>query len=263
MNLATTVEQHAETRYTIAQAGQRFVGRVLESDPAAFLRGVRLLARDVPTPESMLESEDLRKELAGLALKGAVHLHGHYHRTVAQYCAGSPNLETITVLLNRDADPRCALRNWTRQFLHDFAATHPWPVAVRGAMILRKQRRRPLSLNALCVKIGTSRSALTRSFRQQYGFSVAEYHRRARLQWVCEELRLPASNTESVALRAGFKSLSSLCQCLCAQTGLTPTQVRRLSYDGCRDLLESTLSLRSVQYLRDTALALWFVAELI
>ena len=119
-----------------------------------------------------------------------------------------------------------------------------------------KQRRRPLSLDALCLKIGTSRSALTRCFRQQYGVSVAEYHRRARLQWVCEELRLANSNTESVALRAGFKSLSNLCQCLRAQTGLTPTQVRRLSYDACRDVVESALSLRRIQCLGEVALAL-------
>jgi AraC-like DNA-binding protein len=114
-------------------------------------------------------------------------------------------------------------------------------------MILRKQRRRSIRLDWLCTRVGASRTALTRGFREHYGMSVATYHRRAKLRWVVEELRRPGSNVESVAIRAGFKELSGLCHALRVQTGLTPTEVRHLTDDSCCDVFERHLSLAAVR----------------
>jgi AraC-like DNA-binding protein len=251
MNVATIVEEHAERRHTIAHAGQRFVGRLLKPDPAAFVRAIRLLAREIPKSQSLLDKDALRKELAEYALRSAVHLHAYYHSTVAPVCGGSSHLETIAVIWGDcQIDARFVLRKWVREFLDAFAATHPWPAAVRAAMLLRKQRRRSIRLDLLCARVGASRAALTRGFRQHYGMSVAEYHRRAKLQWVLEELRRPGSNVESVSLRAGFRGLSSLRQSLRAHTGLTPTQVRCLSEDACRHLFDAELSLSSIKCLK-------------
>lgn len=93
-------------------------------------------------------------------------------------------MNTVSVLwTNRDGDPLLAMRPWVHAFVEDSNVTHPWPAAVRAAIILRKQRRRWIRIERLCSRLNVSKTALTHRFRQLYGMSLAEYHRRAKMAW--------------------------------------------------------------------------------
>ena len=85
---------------------------------------------------------------------------------------------------------------------------------------------------------------LTDNFRKLYGVSLSEYHRRAKIGWAVGELVASNVCVESVALRAGYRSPGSFHEAFRSATGSTPAEVRRLSRDARRDVLDGPLSLR-------------------
>ena len=233
-------------RHQLARASQLFAGRCLDVDPAYVLRAVRLLARDMPRATTPAQHDLLRKEGVECASRAVLRVHAEYHRAIdSAQCAGAP-MHTVSLLLEGTGTPRLALRRWARAFLADFSRTHPWPAAVHAAAILRRQRRRWIRIQRLCVELGVSRTALTRRFRQLYGMSLADYHRRAKMAWAIREFAASDACVESVALRAGYSSPGAFYDTLSCLTRLRPAQVRRLSRDELRDVLDGPLSLRMV-----------------
>ena len=80
-----------------------------------------------------------------------------------------------------------------------------------------------------------------------YGMSLAHYQRRARLAWAIAQLLQSDACIESIALRAGYKSTASFYTALRSLTDLSPTQVRRLSSEEVRELLDGPLNLGLVR----------------
>ena len=237
--------EEAVWAHAVSRALQLFVGRTIEMDPAYFKRGIRFLSRELPPARTSWEREQLRRSLVESCLRTAIQMERAYARVAPGHSAAPP-VKTIEVLWrDRAVDPRWTIRHWGREFLAAFNETHPWPPAVRAAIILRKQRRRWVRLEALCRRIGVSSSALTRDFQRAFGLSSGEYHRRAKLEWVVAELRQPDSNVESIALRAGYSRVPSLYHALRVQTGLTPSDIRRLSRDELLNLVETRLALHA------------------
>ncbi len=233
-------------RHQLARASQVFVGRAVDVDPAYVLRAVRLFARDVPVPVTPEQADLLRKELTQCALRLTLRVHSEFHRTIdAAHCASTP-IDAISVLLrdNGPGDIRMAFRRWGHAFLEEFARTHAWPAAVHAAVILRKQRRRWFRTDGLCRRLGVAKTTLTDSFRKLYGVSLSEYHRRAKIGWAVGELVASNVCVESVALRAAYRSPGSFHEAFRSVTGSSPTEVRRLSRDAVRNLVEGPLSLR-------------------
>jgi AraC-like DNA-binding protein len=179
-------------------------------------------------------------------LRLTLRVHSEFHRTIdATHCASTP-IDAMSLLL-RDAgsgDARMVFRRWGRAFLEEFARTHSWPAAVHAAIILRKQRRRWVTTERLCSRRGVAKTTLTDHFRKLYGLSLSDYHRRAKLGWAVGELVASDFCVESVALRAGYRSPGSFHEAFRSVTALTPTDVRRLSRDALRDLLDGPVSLR-------------------
>jgi AraC-like DNA-binding protein len=84
-------------------------------------------------------------------------------------------------------------------------------------------------VRTLARELATSASTLTRAFRGEYGVSIGEFVRQARVRLIVTGLREPQASIKLLAAQAGFASRTSLYAALMHYAGLTPTQVRSLS----------------------------------
>jgi AraC-like DNA-binding protein len=147
--------------------------------------------------------------------------------------------------ISNSPDPRKAFESWTRAFLWAFDATHPIHPSERAATILRTRFRNPPDLDGLAREVGASKSALTRSFREQYGMSCGEYLTRFRLAWFTTALRGPGSRASQLAEEAGYSRYHNLCDALRRRTGLTPHEIRGLTDDEFLNLQSVNLALHA------------------
>ena len=92
------LSSNGQWRHRIAWATQMFAGRLLETDPAYFLRAVRFLARELPASVALHERETLRKELVECALRASLRFHTEYHRLMGSECCTAAPLDTIAAL---------------------------------------------------------------------------------------------------------------------------------------------------------------------
>jgi AraC family transcriptional regulator len=83
------------------------------------------------------------------------------------------------------------------------------------------------SLTELAEAVGVHPVHLSRCFRREFGVSIAEYARNARLEWAAGALASDRSLVE-VALGAGFADQSHFTRAFRRHTGVTPGRYRRL-----------------------------------
>jgi AraC family transcriptional regulator len=70
---------------------------------------------------------------------------------------------------------------------------------------------------------------LARVFRRHYRCTVGEYVRKLRLEFACREIAASDAPFAQIALAAGFADQSHFCKTFRSQTGMTPSQFRRIS----------------------------------
>lgn len=83
------------------------------------------------------------------------------------------------------------------------------------------------SLTALAREVGVHRVHLGRAFRDRFGVSLGEYHRRLRVGWAETQLRAGAEPIGSIAQRAGFADHSHFTRVFKRIHGTTPEAWRR------------------------------------
>lgn len=75
---------------------------------------------------------------------------------------------------------------------------------------------------------------LAREFRRQQGLTIGAYVRKLRVELACRELIASDQPIVDIAVKAGFCDHSHMTRVFHRQTGLTPTEFRRLRPSGMR-----------------------------
>lgn len=100
----------------------------------------------------------------------------------------------------------------------------PWLYKVREIVHARLPAH--VSLTALGEEVGVHPVYLSRRFRREFGMTLAEYARAARLEWAREQLASDRSLAQ-IALEAGFSDQSHFTRAFRRHTGTTPGAYRR------------------------------------
>jgi AraC family transcriptional regulator len=90
---------------------------------------------------------------------------------------------------------------------------------------------RTFSLEEVAHEAGIHPFHLARSFRQHLRCTVGERVRQLRVEFACRQLANNESPLVQIALRAGFSHQAHFCRVFKQQTGMTPSDFRRL-YSG-------------------------------
>lgn len=117
----------------------------------------------------------------------------------------------------------CELIAWSGRSLRSEGPGASWVFRARD--LLRDRFNESLTHSEIAAAIGVHPVHLARQFRRTFGCTVGEFIRRARIDFVCRELRTDAGLSE-IALRAGFADQSHLGRVFKRATGLTPRQFR-------------------------------------
>lgn len=102
----------------------------------------------------------------------------------------------------------------------------PW--LQRAIEYLRANFRESPTLAQVAEAAGVHPVHLAREFRRRQGMTVGEYIRRLRVEWACQELVGSKQPIVDIAVNAGFSDHSHMTRVFHRQTGLTPTEFRRL-----------------------------------
>lgn len=95
-----------------------------------------------------------------------------------------------------------------------------WVETVRD--VLHAHLDRPLRVADLAKQVGVHRVHLGRVFRERFGQSLGDYHRRIRIEWAARELLLGHASVTDVAQRAGFADQAHFTRFFKRIMGATP-----------------------------------------
>lgn len=84
----------------------------------------------------------------------------------------------------------------------------------------------PLRVSDLSREVGVHRVHLGRAFRQRYGVSLGEYHRRARVRWAAAKLAGGDELAADIAAQAGFADASHFTRVFRRVVGVAPNAYR-------------------------------------
>lgn len=240
----------SEWMYAARVTCQEFHNQTLHADRSDFEHAIDWLRRTAPEAGSIQEADALKALLKDCVLGAGIVFHQAYHaRVLHKRCLASPVEASFHVWTAHDADPRAILTPWSRAFLSAFDDAHPLSLAERAAAILRERFTNPPDLDELASLLGSSRRALTRSFRRDLEMAHGDYLTRVRLGWFVEEVRKPGANMAHAAEEAGYQSYHNLVDAFRRLTALTPTEIQRLNHNERRELLDKRLALSKARRL--------------
>lgn len=226
----------SEWSFAVATELQRAVGEVLGVSRDGFQKEIKGLAYRLPAPRDSGERVDLCRRLLEFSLRVGRTFHDYYpHVRGCQFVPA----ETLVTWNDPVTDPRKALENWLTAYTTLFDRHHRQSLARKAESLLGRDPRQPLNLTSLARQVGSSRSALLRSFTRELGMSPLEYHARARLVIGVSALR-DAVKVADAGRRAGYQSVKNFNHALQKYAGLTPSQVRQLPssrFERLRDAL--------------------------
>lgn len=239
MSGADGFRRHVEWTYNLRSVCQSFYCTCMNTDRAEFNGAIVWLADAAPPPETLQESEVLKDRLKLCAFETGTVFHQDFHRrTGRRSCQGSPVEAALSVWACHEFDARRTLRTWARVFFERFDAAHTVSAAERAAGILRERVADPPGLDSLALAVGASRSALTQDFRRRYGISCGEYLTRLRLRQFVTTMLDSTAQAGQLAEQAGFRRYQGLYEALRRRTGVRPSEVRSLTLDQLRELLD-------------------------
>lgn len=92
--------------------------------------------------------------------------------------------------------------------------------------LLREQYRDRLRFDDIAVQVGVSRTHLATVFRAHHGYTMGEFVRRLRIDYIKQQLRTTARSIAEIALAAGFADQSHCTRVFRAHLGLPPIEWR-------------------------------------
>jgi AraC-like DNA-binding protein len=211
-------------------------GLLLLADPADTPALLHRLVQRIPAAVGSTERQLLRGLLLEFAFRWSRRLHAAAHATQPAACEfdGTAPLETF---LNDGAhDSRTAFAAWIDRFSSELLRQHQPSTALQAARRLREGYARSLRLPLLARECHTTPARLASEFRRQFGISIPQYRRTARLVEALERVR--HEKVEAVALQVGYRSSKNFYRAFRGLTGMTPTEFRQLSTDRAEAVLE-------------------------
>jgi AraC-like DNA-binding protein len=228
-----------EWLFSLMAACQRLAGATSEADRTRFLEAFENFARELPLPESAVERLMLHQCALSSFLWAGHQFHRDFHARVRPGdCAAGP-IDRVIRRCRGPFDHPPDVRRWAAEFLDAFHLEHHWPVAARAASLLQRRFAVPLDVPWIARELGCSRTILMTSFADAFGMTMTAYIRRLRIRRSIASFRDRESNVAAVAREVGYESTKNLYRALKQATGLTPTQIRDLSHDEFRSLLDS------------------------
>jgi AraC-like DNA-binding protein len=215
---------------------QAVEGGALLVDPDDAQLTLERLGRELPEPQTHLE----RLLLRGLLLEVACRCGHRLHR---QKCDGRTacNFTEASILEkffgDRTPDPRQPFLRWVQQFFGEFARVHPQSAARKLARRLRRSCGEHLDLAACAASLNMGPAQLRRAFFREFGQSIREYQRCARIMAALE--MAGSANVARIALEVGYKSKKNFYRAFTRLTGTTPAAFRRLTPVKRHEIVES------------------------
>ena len=117
----------------------------------------------------------------------------------------------------------CELAGWSARAARSEPRGPSWAYLARD--LLHDRFHESLELEGIAAELGVHSVHLARQFKRTFGWTVGDYVRRLRVEFVCEQLAAGKPLAE-LALRAGFSDQSHLTRVFKRFTGRTPGQYR-------------------------------------
>ena len=111
----------------------------------------------------------------------------------------------------------------------------------RAAGHIREHAADPLDVQQLARAIGCHQTQLRRSFRERFGVSMRDFHRRCRVASAITLFANGESKTTAVARSVGYRSEKNFYRALRHVTGKKPTEVKSMSRQNLRRLANHVL----------------------
>lgn len=126
-------------------------------------------------------------------------------------------IEGLTLEIIAEAS-RCSANSSGRRSAH-------WLERVKD--ILHARFTEGLTLTGIAESVGVHPVYLASAFRKQYRYTIGEYVRRLRIEFVCREISKSDVPLAEVALAAGFANQAHFARTFRRLMGMTPTEYRR------------------------------------
>jgi AraC-like DNA-binding protein len=235
--------------HALISACQRFLVSALTLDPGGFVAGVNTLTAEVPQPESPAEAVMAWFVLKDAVLCGADNHHAWFHRRVDKITCGFHPRPPAAPTTFAPAHVATCLSGFAREYGRTFDATHRWPAAIKAAGLLRANPERTWHVTDLGRAVYVSPATLARSFRRVFGVTVKQYQARSRMRSVVEQLRTTAASIEGILEGCGYHSPKDAYRWFRRLTGLTLSDVRRLTDVEYASLIQESLALPTADTL--------------
>jgi len=243
----------ADFPHALISASQRLLASVLVLDPRAFLDAVNRLTAEAPLAESPAEAVMAWFILKDAVARGAECHHAWFHRRLDRMpCPFRPRPLNAPMAM-APSQVISTLNDWTIQYAWGFDAIHCWPPAIRASAVLRANVDRVWRVEDLAKAVYVSSATLERGFRRVFGATVQQYQSRLRLRRIVEHVRATGVCIEGILLGCGYRSPKGAYQSFRRVTGMSLSDVRRLSDVEYTYLLEGTLALPTVEWRNDPA----------
>lgn len=125
-----------------------------------------------------------------------------------------------------------ALLHYVTQSLIEQQSRSLHPAVIHAMEFIRQRYQTPLHLNQIANEIGVTPEHLIRLFRRDIGTTPSKYIWLIRAKRGLEMLRVTGLSVSEIAVQAGFQSSYHFARFIKAETGMTPTEVRRQSLHG-------------------------------
>jgi methylphosphotriester-DNA--protein-cysteine methyltransferase len=238
--------------HLLISACQRFLASVLELEPDKFVAGVNTLIAEAPQPETPAEAVMAWFVLKDAVLRGAEDHHVWFHQRVDKITCAFRSRPPAAPATFAPAHVAASLGGFARDYGRTFNAAHRWPAAIKAAGLLRANPARTWHVTELGRAVYVSPATLARSFRRIFGVTIMQYQARSRLRGVVAQVRTTAASIEGILEGCGYRSRKDAYRWFRRLTGLTLSDVRRLTDAEYASLIQVSLALPTADTLPAT-----------
>jgi AraC-like DNA-binding protein len=224
-------EEHsaiAAWTFTVHSILQQTVSTLFHGSRHHLSAALTLLRDQLPAPATPHQSVSLRHILASFTSRAASSFHQYAHARAHTAMCEAISPPALTTMWTSGDAPLQILLDWQHQFTNWFDEHHPPSVACRAAARLDEACGTNVTIDGLARGIGTSRSTLTREFREEFGVSLHAFMARKRIMRGVMLLRGSAASIDAIAVEVGYQSANKFYAQVRRLTGLGPSQVRSL-----------------------------------
>jgi AraC-like DNA-binding protein len=194
----------------------------------------------VKSPTLEIERLGMETTLRRFADRLAGTIHANFHARLARSADCTFLVPTLIAKTNERDQLLVyeSLAAWAKRLRADFLAAHD-SAAQRARRLLDTSAEN--GVNELAQAVATGKRTLERHFVAEIDITIAEYRTRRRLERLVRQLHDQDGCVESAALIAGWASKRGMYDSLYNRTGLTPSDIRKLSKGDLDGLVSSLI----------------------